>query len=263
MSFEETKREVAIGNRVLAHVGFCTGVTASLGHVSLRVPENPDLFIVKGRGYAMDAIPAMKAADMIVCDLDGNKVDGPPRATQCFEVKIHSAIYKRYPSIQSVVHVHPRHAVMMSVIGVTLVPMCQEGVNLVRSPLPVFPHSRLVSSDEDGNTLAELIDGGPAALLLGHGAVTTGSSISASILNMIGLEEQARMNWLATCAMGPNHPQIPVELLEESRDAPPYWELPHFASSVPADDPRRHGLAPQGENSGPYQYWASLVEEGV
>jgi len=263
VSFEDIKREVAIGNRVLAHVGLCTGVTATLGHVSLRIPESPDLFIVKGRGYEVDAIPAMKAADMIVCDLDGNKVDGPPKATQCFEVKIHSAIYKMYPDVKSVVHVHPRHAIMMSVIGAPIVPMCQEGMALVRRPLPLFPHYRLVSSDEDGNELAKTLAGRPAALLIGHGAVTTGSSIASSILNMMNLEEQARLNWLATCAVGPDHPGIPEELLQEADDMPPYWTNAHFASSVPADDPRRQGGFQSGANSGPYDYWASLVEDGV
>ena len=35
---------------------------------------------MKGRGYAIDALPAMKAEDMIVCDLDGNMIEGPPEA---------------------------------------------------------------------------------------------------------------------------------------------------------------------------------------
>ena len=116
--FEEFKREVAIGNRVLWHIGLAEGITLSLGHVSLRVPDHPDRFIVKGRGYAVDALPAMKADDMIVCDLDGNMIEGPPGGTQCYEVKIHSAIYKNHPDIKSVVHVHPRYTVLMSVLAV-------------------------------------------------------------------------------------------------------------------------------------------------
>ncbi len=42
MSFEDAKHEVAVANRVLAEVGLATGVLASLGHASLRVPENPE-----------------------------------------------------------------------------------------------------------------------------------------------------------------------------------------------------------------------------
>lgn len=261
MGNEVTKRDVAVGNRVLGHVGICSGVTASLGHVSLRVPDDPGRFVVKGRGYEVDAIPAMKAADMIVCDLEGNKLEGPPGATQCYEVKIHSCIYRRYPEVTSVVHAHARYTVLMSLLGPRLVPMCNEGSQLVRRPLPMWPHSRLVSTDEDGEEVAALLSDGQAALLQGHGAVTTGASISQSISNLMNLEEQARMNYLALCAAGPDHPRIPEQLLEEAASAPQFWELPHFRTSLP--DEGDHQARRAGSQVGPYQYWASLVEEGV
>ena len=57
---DDVKREVAIANRILSHVGLATGVLVSLGHASFRVPSDPGLFIVKGRGYAIDALPLMQ-----------------------------------------------------------------------------------------------------------------------------------------------------------------------------------------------------------
>jgi hypothetical protein len=58
------------GNRILA-----AGVRASLGHVSMRVPGDPHLFVVKGRGYRVDVLSRLRPADMVVCDLQGNWVD--------------------------------------------------------------------------------------------------------------------------------------------------------------------------------------------
>jgi ribulose-5-phosphate 4-epimerase/fuculose-1-phosphate aldolase len=261
--FEEVKREVAIGNRVLSHIGLADGVTLSLGHVSMRVPDDEDRFVVKGRGYEVDALAAMTTDDMVVCDLDGAKVDGRHGVTQCYEVKIHSAIYRNHPEIQSVVHVHPRYTILMSLLGVTLVPMCNEGSQLVRTPVPVWPHSRLVSSDEDGEGVAAIIGGVPGvATLLGHGAVSTGLSISQSISNVFLLEEQARMNYLAFAACGREYSGIPDALLQEARSLPGFWELPHFQSSVPAgttENPHRLNSS----QSGPYRYWSSLVSSGV
>lgn len=262
VALDERKREVAIGNRVLAHIGLCSGVTVALGHVSARVPEARDRFIVKGRGYEVDAIPAMRGEDMVVCDLEGNLVEGPRGATQCFEVKIHSSIYQRFPDIDSVVHVHPRHTVLMTVLGSRLVPMCNEGNQLVRRPIPTWPHSRLVASDADGQEVASLLGGGRAVLLLGHGAVTAGASISESISTMLQLEEQARLNYLALAAVGPDHPHIPDELLDEAGNAPGLWELPHFQSSMPGGD-TDSSLGFGRSRSGPYTYWASLVSDGV
>ena len=86
----------------------------------------------------------------------GFLVDGPPGITQCSEVKIHSCIYKTRPDVQSVVHVHPRFNVLLSVLGIPLAPMCQEGIHLVRQPLPVYPHVKTIQSDVEGMEVAQL-----------------------------------------------------------------------------------------------------------
>jgi ribulose-5-phosphate 4-epimerase/fuculose-1-phosphate aldolase len=137
---EEVKLQVAQANRVLSDVGLATGVTLALGHASMRVPSQPDRFVVKGRQYYLDGLAVMRAEDMVVCDTEGFLVDGPSGITQCSEVKIHSCIYKTRHDVQSVVHVHPRFTVLLSVLRIPLVPMCQEGIQLVRNPLHTLSH---------------------------------------------------------------------------------------------------------------------------
>ena len=53
MSFEDTKRKVAIAKRILAELGLAAGITNSVGRTSMRVPEAPDRFIMKGRGHGV------------------------------------------------------------------------------------------------------------------------------------------------------------------------------------------------------------------
>jgi ribulose-5-phosphate 4-epimerase/fuculose-1-phosphate aldolase len=235
--FEQIKDQVAAANRVLAESGLAAGVLAANGHASMRVPEAPDRFVVKGRGYAMDALSRMRARDMVVCDLEGFLVEGPPGATQCFEVKMHSCIYRAYPQVQSVVHVHPRFTVMMSVLGMALRPMCQEGIQLVRVPLPVYPHVKTIQSDEEGTEVASLLGDAKAVLLRGHGATTVGGSLEESVMSMLQLEEQARMNWYACCAAGPGYTAIPDEDI-----ATPLRELPHFRDVMRQGQPRVGGV---------------------
>ncbi|MPZ15470.1 MAG: hypothetical protein GEU73_13790, partial [Chloroflexi bacterium] len=162
------------------------------------------------------------------CDLEGYKVDGPPRSTQPREVQMHSCIYKARPEVQSVVHVHPRYVVVMSVLQVTLVPMCQEGIQIVRKPLPVYPHVKTVLSAEEGQEVASLLGDNRAIILRGHGASTAGRNLSEAVMTMLQLEEQARMNWYAYCAAGPDHPRISDELIDEMTNRTPLGELPHF-----------------------------------
>lgn len=242
MSLEEVKYDVAVANRVLAEVGLATGVLASLGHASQRVPGQPEYFVVKGRGYRMDALAAMDPADMIVCDMEGYKVDGPPNSTQCFEVKLHSCIYKTHPEVNSVVHVHPRFVVVMSVLQASLVPMCQEGAALVSAPLPVYPHVKTVQTEEEGMEVATLLGDSKAILLEGHGAATTGGTLEDAVMTMLQLEEQARMNWYAYCAAGPDHRFIPKESIAEMSGRTPLPELPHFVEPMRGARPRTGGV---------------------
>ena len=176
----------------------------------------------------MDVLSRMRPEDMVVCDLEGNWVDGPPYSLQCSEVKIHSCIYKNRPDVLSIVHVHPDYVVLMSVLQNGLQPMAQEGARLVIKPLPVYPHTKIITSEEEGQDVAHLLGNGEVCLLLGHGAVTASSAgVEGTVLAMVHLEHQARLNYMAMCAAGSNYPSIPLHLAEAIALARPEAE-PHI-----------------------------------
>lgn len=237
----DVKREVAVANRILSNLGLATGVTADRGHASMRLPSDADRFAVKGRQYAIDSLASMRPEDMIICDTDGFLVDGPRGVVQCAEIKIHSCIYQLRPEVQSVVHVHPRFTVLLSTLGQALTPLCQEGMQLVRNPLPVWPHVKIIQSHDEGMGVANLLGAGSAVLLFAHGAVTAGGSLAESVTAMAELEEQARMNYLALCALGRDYPSIPESLINEITDRPPLWELEHFKGVIPEGGLRMGG----------------------
>lgn len=260
-SREALTRNVAIANRILADTGLATGATCTFGHASARLPEDASSFVIKGRGYAVDALATMRPQDMIVCNLEGYKTAGPAGIQPPNEVKMHSCIYKRNPKVQAVVHVHPRYTVLLSILGKSLVPMCVEGMNLVRSPLPVYPHVRLITNDEHGGELAALLGESKAALLFGHGAVTAGASLEEAVTAMIDLEEQSKMNWYAYCAEGKTHPRIPEEKLQEfDRVMKAMSSLDHLrdtSASADASAPR------QAPRAGAWSYYASLAAKDM
>ena len=249
---EQVRAEVAIANRILAHVGLASGVRASLGHASMRLPSEPDKFLVKGRGYRMDIISRMRPEDMVTCDLEGNWTAGPPGSTQCHEVKMHSCIYKNRPAVQSVVHVHPKYTVIMSTLQRALAPIVQEGANLVNHPLPVYPHTKTVTTEREGQEVAKLLGQGKAVLLLGHGAATAGASLEEAVMSMVLLEHQAEMNYHAYCAAGLEYPRIPEELIDEMEQLRGLDE-PHIEARVKQLGPR-----PRAGNA-VYNYLKELV----
>ena len=225
---EDVRRTVAIANRVLTAVGLADGPTISLGHVSMRLPGEPDKFYVKGRGYAIDALPRMRPDDMILCDLEGNRLEGP--GTQCYEVKIHSCIYKARPDVQSVVHVHPQFIVLMSILGAPIRVMAGgQGMNILKKPINTMHKYKIIQSEEEGQQVADILGENNAMLLLGHGVVVAGTSPADVVVGTYGLEEQAKMNYYAYSAAGPNYPTIPQDLVEEAMYRTiPFSELSHF-----------------------------------
>jgi L-fuculose-phosphate aldolase len=239
---EDVKREVATANRVLANLGLATGVTAALGHASMRVPSEPNHFFVKGREYEFDALAIMEPDDMVLCDTEGFLIAGRPGLTQCSEVKIHACIYKTHPQVHSVVHVHPRYTILMSVLTGSLKPMRQEGAQLVRQTLPIYPHVKTIQSDAEGMELANLLGDSRAILLRGHGAVTTGKNLSEAVMDMARLEEQARMNYLAYCAQGKDYTYLGDDLLDEMVNRTPLYEQPHFKDVLGGRPPQRDGI---------------------
>ena len=250
MSFEAVREHVAEANRVMAEFGLSSGAVAGHGHVSMRVPESPDRFVVKGRGAAIDVLARSRAEEMIVCDLEGYTLEALPGFTPALEVKAHSCIYKMYPHVQAIAHTHARFVAVMTVIGAPIRPMCQEGIGQVRQPLPVYPHVAPVLSDAEGMEVARLLGDGTAVLLEGHGATTVGANLEQAVMNMINLEEQAKMNWYACCAAGPEHRRIPEANLDELSNLATVRQQPHFAELM--------AQAPARGRSGVYAYYAEL-----
>lgn len=242
LELDSVKQDVAVANRILAELGLATGALSSYGHASMRVPADAGRFVVKGRGYAIDVLAEARAEDMIVCDVDGFMLEGPPGCTQCFEVKMHSCIYKTHPGVAAVVHVHPRFVVLMSVLEAPLQPMCQEGIMLVRTPLPVYPHCKTVVTEEEGMEVAAALGEAPAIILQGHGATAVGATLEEAVMTMMQLEEQARMNWYAYCAQGARFRSIDDSLIEEMLHRTPLAELPHFRGPMAGAQPALGGL---------------------
>jgi len=79
-------------------------------------------------------------------------------------------------------------------------------------------------------------------LLRGHGAVTTGNSLSEAVMGMAQLEEQARMNYLAYCAEGKDYTYLKDDVLDEMLHRTPLYEHPHFKDVLKGRPAQRDGI---------------------
>ena len=237
---DDVKHEVVVANKILAELGLADGPTIERGHASFRIPGRPDHFLIKALGPALSML---EDDDLVVCDMNGFKAEGRKVLNLPNEVKMHSCIMRDHPEVNSVVHVHPRYTVLMSVLQVNLEPMCIEGMPMFTEPLPVFPNPRLILGDEDGTEVARLLGSASAILLRGHGAATVGEDMEEAVVNMLHLEEQARMNYLAYCAAGPNHAALtPEQARDFGANMRTLRDQPHLKPEVAPTDRKPSGV---------------------
>ena len=209
----ELKVKVATACRILAASGICSGVRAAVGHASARIPDT-NLIVIKGRGYRNDALESMRPEDQLVVDLDCNIVSGPKGIAPAAEIKLYTHVYKTRPEVGGIVHAHPRFATVMSVVNIPMSVVCHEGAHITLQGVPVFDDMNLISTDQTGAEMAAALGQRSALLLKAHGAVTVGKTVEQATVNMIDLEEQARMNLYCLNAGGPDFPRVPAREVE-------------------------------------------------
>ena len=239
MTLDAVKYDVSIGSRILNLTGLAAGVRASMGHVSLRDPSDPNRFVVKGRGYQIDVLSRMRPEHMVVCDLNGYLIDGPPGVLQCNEVMIHASVFKARPEVKSVVHAHPPYCVMLTVLGIPIVPVVLEGLRLGAQAAAGLSAYRADHLGAQGAEMARCLGAARAVHLFGHGVTTVGNDDGGSRhrdgpTRAPGADELPRLRHRRS-----RPPRIPDHLIEEYLQWKPLAE-PHFQEAVAAR-PRQYG----------------------
>ncbi len=187
------------------------------GHVSLRVPGDPEHFLMKPHSVGFDEITP---ENILTIDLDGHVVAGTARRHS--EVYIHSEIYRARRDVNAVIHVHPLHAVALSATGRPMRPLCQGGAIFADS-LPLYADTiDLIRTPEMGAGVAKALGPHRAVLLKSHGVVMTGETVEEAVVLCVMLEEAARIQLLteAAGALLPDFPPDDVARLRHNLTRP-------------------------------------------
>ena len=186
-------------------------VTLTWGNASV-IDRDAGLVAIKPSGVAYEQLTA---ADLVLCDLDGEVVDGSRRPST--DTPTHLAIYRAFEQVGAVVHTHSTWATVWAqaqreipLYGTTHADLCPD-------PIPV---TRPLTEDEidegyERNTALVLIeaiaDRGPlripGALVRSHAPFTWGPTLLKAVENSVMLEEIARMAFLTT-TLEPSAPTL-------------------------------------------------------
>lgn len=209
--YEDLKEKLVNGGRVLAMEGQGDYVA---GHISVRLPDAPNLFLMKPAGIGLDE---MNFNNIIIVDLDGKKVDGV--ANRHNEVYIHSEIMRARPDVQSVIHTHPIHSVVFSSLGKPLQAVGNDST-IFYGGLPVFSETTdLITSMDRGAAVARTLGDRPAVLLRNHGIAIGGGGIEEAVWLALKLERACQMQLMAESAGGPRLLVKPEDLSDKAAKA--------------------------------------------
>jgi ribulose-5-phosphate 4-epimerase/fuculose-1-phosphate aldolase len=186
---------LADAGRVLAHEGQGDYVA---GHVSLRLPDEPNRFLMKPAGIGLEE---MTDENIITVDLEGNKVAGAGGRHN--EVFIHSEVLRARPDCRAVIHTHAVYAVVFSSLGKPLLPVSNDGAFFANG-LPVFSETtELIINQARGKAVARTLGAHGALLLRNHGIVTAAASMEEAVWLALKLNQACHVQLMAEWAGGP------------------------------------------------------------
>ena len=145
----------------------------------------------------------MTLDDLVVCDLDGNVVEGERGPTS--EKDLHLAALRLYPELGCVIHTHAVYATMFALAHEPIPAVIEEVVVYIGGDVPCCEYKGTGSVELGDEVAAHLADRG-AALLANHGLVTCASSPEKAIHNAALVERTAKIVWGTRAMGGTIHP---------------------------------------------------------
>lgn len=195
---EKAIADLSLVGRAAVHRGLAL---ASGGNLSARLAD--DTFVVTASGTWLDRL---SSADFSVMNLRGDVTGGNPNPSS--EWKLHQRSYQERPDVNSVVHVHPQHAVLIDALGHKVRLITLDHAYYVRSvgTTPYYPNG----SDELADSAAEQAREHNCIIMRNHGCSALGESIEMAFRRALNLEEAATATYRALL-LGDTSTAMPAE----------------------------------------------------
>jgi L-ribulose-5-phosphate 4-epimerase len=162
-------------------------VVWTAGNVSARVP-GADLLVIKPSGVPYDELAP---GNMVVCDLDGNVVEGTHRPSS--DTGASAYIYRHLPDVGGVVHTHSTYATAWASRGEAIPCVLTMMADEFGGEIPIAPFA-LIGGEDIGAAVVETLRGhrSKAVLLKNHGVFAIGTTARDAVKAAVMCEDVAR-----------------------------------------------------------------------
>ncbi|GAA1843506.1 class II aldolase/adducin family protein [Pseudonocardia ailaonensis] len=193
------KQQLAGAFRIFGRLGFGEGIA---GHITVRDPEDPDMFWVNPFGMSFRHI---RVSDLLLVDHTGTVVHGNKPVNRAGFV-IHSQVHKARPDVVAAAHAHSVYGKAWSSLGRLLDPITQDACALYGNHAVVTEGGGAVVLDEQvGRQLAEgLGERKKMCFHRNHGIFTVGKTVAEAAWWFISTERNCQAALLAEAAGTPH-----------------------------------------------------------
>jgi HCOMODA/2-hydroxy-3-carboxy-muconic semialdehyde decarboxylase len=187
------------------------GVMDELGHFSVRCPEKGGVLI---NGKVSPGQASEK--DIVLLDLDGNKLEGDLEPAS--ESPLHLAVYQKRPDVMAIAHTHSPMVITLSIAGIPLRTVENQGASVIGKEAPVFETYGLVDSFELGYDVAEAMGSHNFCVLKSHGNLVAGASIEEACVYAIWGEKAAGYQYRAMLLGEPHwYPEVDIDKMVQQQ----------------------------------------------
>lgn len=191
---EALKKTVCEANLMLKEYHL---VIFTWGNVS-AIDRETGLVVIKPSGIEYDG---MKPSDMVVVDLDGNRIEGAYKPSS--DTPTHLELYKAFSEIGGVVHAHSRWATVFAQAGRSIPALGTTHADYFYGTIPCtreMTRQEITGAyeKETGSVIVETFQGKdpldvPGVLVHTHGPFAWGTDAGNAVHNAVVLEEVAFM----------------------------------------------------------------------
>lgn len=197
------REQVAACTRLLTDMG----ILGYSGHISARLPGQEAFLVQSFERSRAEVAPD----DLLICDLDGSVVAGPPGLKPPTEVYLHSAVLRARSDVHAVAHFHYDTATVFTLVDRGTLRLVKNHAARWASGIPVHPDPGHISDPERGRAAARSLGPHHAMVIRAHGEVVAAESVPAVFVDCVHFVENAEAAYRAA-ALGAVVPLTAAEI---------------------------------------------------